>query len=746
MDKDVLVVERRVAGVPPLPVAIERRARLAPHDAVIAAIGGTPQPDVALGDDAALSPERLRFEREQAYFNEIYLLAPVAYFLIAFGSAILQLNLAAAKLLDLPRSAAGALPATAHFRAFICARFLPDFERFVRHALNGPRPERVQLQMRRADLGPEFAVTLVASADCSGQALRVLLELASDDRAALERSEERLRRIVYSAEEGIWEIDADARTSFVNPKMARLLGYTIEDMLGRPLTQFMDDEGRALLERNIARRQQGRAERHEFKFVRHDGGSLWAALVTNPIFDGAGHYCGALALVTDITERKASNELMWRQANFDDLTGLPNRHLLRDRLGHALAKARRDGTLVALLFIDLDDFKQVNDRLGHDRGDRLLAEAAARIAACVRTSDTVGRLGGDEFTVILPGLEQVGCVERVAQHTIDSLVQPFVLDGELARVSASIGIALYPADADEVDALLRHADQAMYAAKAAGRNRYSYFTPVLQEAALQRQDAALDLRAALAAGQFTVYYQPIVRLADGCVQRAEALLRWSHPARGLLAPAEFLAVAESSGLIVEIGDWVFRQAASQLTRWQMVLGPTFQISVNLSPLQLRADSGVLPGWGEYLDQLGLPPRSVLVEFDEALLLDGGSHVAERLRAFHAMGLQVALDHFGTGAASLSQLMRFGIDLVKIDRSFVEQLEQGGRAVAVCEAIIAMAHKLGLAVVAGGVETLAQRDALLAAGCDAAQGYVFAPAMPAEQFVAMAGAALPALAH
>ena len=746
MDNDGIAVERRLAGMPPLPVAVERRGQLAPHETLIAALGGTPQADAAGADDGTLSPARLRFEREQAYFNDIYLLAPVAYCLIGLDSAILQLNLAAADLLGLARVGPGVAPSPQPFRHFVCRRFLPDYEQFVRLALNSPHQQRLPLQMRGAAPGAEFPVTLVASADCSGQALRLLLEPAAADPAAREHSEERLRRIVYSAEEGIWEIDAEARTSFVNPKMARLLGYAIEDMLHRPLAQFMDDEGRALLERNIARRQQGRAESHEFKFLRADGSALWATLVSNPIFDGCGAYRGALALVTDITEHKATSELMWRQANFDQLTGLPNRHLLLDRLGHALVKARRDGTSLALLFIDLDDFKQVNDRLGHDRGDRLLAEAAARIGACVRTSDTVARLGGDEFTVILPGLEQVGCVERVAQQVIDSLVLPFTLDGAPVRVSASVGIALYPADAADVEALLRHADQAMYAAKAGGRNRYSYFTPVLQEAALRRQAALHELRAALAAGQFVLFYQPIVALADGRVRRAEALLRWNHPQRGLLGPDQFLAAAEAGGLMLEIGDWVFRQAALQVRQWQAQLDPAFQVSINLSPLQLRGEAGRLADWGDQLASLGLPARSIVLELDERLLHDAGPALVQRLQAFQALGLQVALEHFGTGYASLPQLLAFGIGVLKIDRSLVQRLGHDGPSVALCEAMVLMAHKLGLAVLAEGVETLAQRDALLAAGCDAAQGFVFAAAMPAGQFEAMAGAPLPPLPH
>jgi diguanylate cyclase (GGDEF)-like protein/PAS domain S-box-containing protein len=703
----------------------------ADYRTVLAAMGAQP-PAPPSADEEALTPERLEHEREQGYFNDIYLLAPVGYFVLGLDSSILQVNLVGADQLGISRSH----PSVHHFRSFVCARFLRDFDRFVRSALNSGRPERLQLQMARSRHDPGFPATLLASADGSGQALRVVLEPAEGRLAALERSEERFRRIVHSAEEGIWEIDAAARTSFVNPKMAQMLGYEIEEMIDQPLVAFMDEEGRAILERNIARRQRGLAERHEFKFIRKDGAELWATLSTNPIFDGAGAYLGALALVTDITERRASSELIWRQANFDELSGLPNRHMFLDRLRHELRKAGREGRFLALLFIDLDHFKQVNDSLGHDAGDVLLAEAAERIVACVRGSDTVARLGGDEFTVILSGLEHASGVERIAQDIIATLARPFQLNNDLASVSGSIGIALYPGDAGDIDGLLRHADQAMYAAKTGGSNAYSYFTPDMQAQAQLRLRAAVDLRQALAQQEFEIHYQPIVHLQTGAVRRAEALLRWRHPERGLLGPADFLPFAESSGLIVEIGDWVFRQAALQVKRWQAELDPDFQISVNKSPVQFRGDSALTQGWLAWLDELELAPRSIVIEIGESVLMDGTRQVVERLRSFRAMGLQVALDDFGTGYSSLSHLKTFDIDLLKIDPALLPDLDRDAGEREMCHALVSLAHKAGMQVVAEGVETAAQRDALAAAGCDYAQGFMFAPALPADQFAAL----------
>jgi diguanylate cyclase (GGDEF)-like protein/PAS domain S-box-containing protein len=683
--------------------------------------------------DSGVSIERLRHEQEQAHYNELYLLAPSGYFVVGFDSAILQANLAGAQMLGIPRSG----PVRHCFRSFVVPERQDAFDRYFEHAVNSSAPERCQTWLRGARKRQPVEVSLLASADGSGQACRIVVEPVEGRLAALERSEERFRRIVHCADEGIWEVDATGCTSFVNPKMALLLGYPIEDMLEQPLARFMDEEGKAILERTIAPRQQGSVERHELKFIRKSGAEMWASVATNPIFDAAGRYLGALALVSDITQQRASAERIWHQANFDELTGLPNRYMFMDRLRHEIRKADRNAAFLALLFIDLDHFKEVNDRLGHGMGDALLAEAARRIGACVRSTDTLARLGGDEFTVILSGLDRVGSVDRIAQSIIGALAQPFALGEDRAEISGSVGIALYPPDARDLGDLLARADQAMYASKKAGRNRFSYFTPDLQEAALARQNIAGDLRRAIVAQQFEIVYQPIISLKTGAVHKAEALLRWRHPTRGLLGPAEFLPFAETNGLIVEIGDWVFREAARQVQRWQQSIDPGFQISVNKSPVQFRRDAGLYQGWLDHLAELGLPPKSIVIEINEAVLLDGVDKVIERLRQYRAMGLQVALEHFGTGYSSLSHLKRFDIDFVKIDQAFAATLEDDAGDLALCEAIIVMAHKLGLKVVAEGVETRVQRALLQDAGCDYAQGFMFAHPMPPEQFEAMA---------
>jgi diguanylate cyclase (GGDEF)-like protein/PAS domain S-box-containing protein len=666
---------------------------------------------------------------ESERFDELYLLAPVGVFLLEADSTILQANLAGADLLGIDRAGAG----REHFRSYVAQRFLVDFDAFASRALASRDPVRcaVQLQRERGERG--VPVTLLGCAVAG--ALRLTVEPAEGRLAALEKSEERFRRIVQTAREGIWEFDADARTSFANPRMAELLGYPVEEMAGRPLASFLDAEGRSLLERNIARQQEGMPGRHELKFIRSDGTALWVHLNANPLFDAQGGFLGALALASDISEHRESAELAFQQANFDALTGLPNRNMFQERLRHEMKKARRERSILALLFIDLDQFKQINDRYGHQQGDTLLVQAAARLGACMRATDTLARIGGDEFVAILPGLGHVQDAERVAQDIIMVLNRPFELaGGEQGLISGSVGIALYPSDAADAEELLRHADQAMYAAKNGGRNRYTYFTDDMQSAAQQRARLAEDLRRAAAEQEFELFYQPIVNLKTDVVERAEALLRWRHPQRGLLNPADFIAGAESSGVLLEIGDRAFRQAADQVLAWQRELDRPFQVSINLTSAQLRDEAH---GWLAYVESLQLPPRSLVVDVSEDLLNEPAGHVFERLGRLHAMGVQVALVDLGTGHSALAQLKHFDIDYLKIDRSFVARLTGDSGDLAMCEAIILLAHKLGLEVVAEGVETPAQLALLKAAGCDLAQGYVFARPVPAGELAALA---------
>lgn len=435
-----------------------------------------------------------------------------------------------------------------------------------------------------------------------------------------------------------------------------------------------------------------------------------------------------------IDEAKEKSEaLIWQQANFDALTGLPNRRMFQNRLEQGIKKTKRSGLPFALMLFDLDHFKQVNDTYGHGTGDILLKDTAMRLSSCVRETDFIARLGGDEFIVILYELENPKVVERVAHKILSKLAEPFQINNEVAYVSSSIGIAFYPENGNDIDTLLRNADQAMYASKKRGRNCFSYFTPSMQESAQARWRLIDDLHNALPNNQFHVHYQPIVELSTGIIRKAEALIRWHHPTHGLINPAEFIPVAEETGIIISIGDWIFRQVADHAKKWRSSSQTSFQISINVSPIQFHNQNCDLKTWFNHLHQLGLPGQSIELEITEGLLLDTNTSVTHQLLLLRDAGIQVSIDDFGTGYSSLSYLKKFDIDYLKIDQSFIRNLTDESDDMALSEAIIVMAHKLGLKVIAEGIETIQQRDLLLAAGCDYGQGYFFSKPLPPEEF-------------
>ncbi|WP_426103662.1 EAL domain-containing protein [Massilia sp. TSP1-1-2] len=556
---------------------------------------------------------------------------------------------------------------------------------------------------------------------------------------AIRKGEQRFRTMFEEAPMGIALIDSrTGEFKDVNPRYAEITGRSFEQIKSGHWTDISHPDDMADDVMLMAQLSEGAAVgfKTSKRLLRPDGSVVWVDMSIAKIETASDAQPHHLCMIEDVTEQKKSEAMIWQQANFDPLTELPNRRMFHDRLEHDIMKSRRDGQRIAILFIDLDHFKEINDTLGHHQGDILLIDAARRIRSCVRETDTVARLGGDEFTVILSDLSAVSPVDVIAQKILDVLQAPFQLGEEQAFVSASIGITLYPDDARDIDDLLKHADQAMYAAKGAGRNRFSYFTPALQVAALNRMRLTNDLRSALKGDQFRVFFQPIVHLKTGSIHKAEALIRWQHPQRGLVSPMEFIPLAEASGLILDIGEWVFKESARWVQRWRAEHNARFQVSVNQSPLEFQREGKGYEGWFAHLDALGLDGDAVVVEITEGLLLDASTGVTDKLLALRDAGIQVALDDFGTGYSSLSYLKKFDIDYLKIDRSFTRNLAPNTSDMALSEAIIVMAHKLGLRVIAEGVETQQQCDLLLAAGCDYGQGYLFARPMPGEEFDAL----------
>jgi len=536
----------------------------------------------------------------------------------------------------------------------------------------------------------------------------------------------KLAAMVYrDSSEAMMVTDADNRIIAVNPAFEHITGYSADEVLGKDPNLLKSGRHDSEVYRDMWEALNATGRWKGELWNRGKNGEEFAVMLSiSTTFDQAGAVLRRVALFSDITRKKESDELIWSQANFDALTGLPNRRLFRDHLRHEIRKSRRANLPLALMFLDLDGFKDVNDTLGHDMGDVLLKDAAERLNSCVREIDTVARLGGDEFTVILSELHDPGNVDRVARHILQKLSEPFKLGDEVAHVSASIGITLFPDDATEIEELIKNADQAMYAAKQHGRNQFQYFTPAMQEAAQVKMRLVNDLRGALENNQFELVYQPIVDLATGIIIKAEALIRWQHPIRGLINPAEFIPAAEDTGMIKAFGNWVFHEAASQAAQWREKYRPEFQISVNISPVQFRNEGIDSTAWLDHLKILGLPAQGIVVEITEGLLLEATGKVTEQLLAFHEAGIEIALDDFGVGYSSLSYLKKFDIDYLKIDQSFVRNLAFGSSDAALCEAIIVMAHKLGLKVIAEGVETLQQHDLLATAECDYVQGYLF----------------------
>ena len=551
-------------------------------------------------------------------------------------------------------------------------------------------------------------------------------------------SEARWKLALEAAGDGVWDWHIQAGTEFFSERLLQMCGYGGGDLNSNP-DEFDDRTHPDDLEQLHQARQdhfEGRVPLYhsERRILCKDGTWKWVlsrGLVISR--DADGKPLRMIGTFTDVSSRKASEALIRQQAFYDTLTGLPNRRMLRDRLEQEIKRNNRDQQELAILFIDLDHFKEVNDTLGHDRGDMLLIEAGRRIQSCVRASDTVARMGGDEFTVIMADLPSSSHLEGILQKMLRALGELFQLGTEQVFVSASIGITMYPTDATEIEDLFKNADQALYVAKGAGRNRFSFFTPALQEAALTRVRLASDLRTALAEQQFYVVYQPIVELATGAIHKAEALIRWNHPKRGLVSPAAFIPVAESSGLIVQIGAWVFQQAAQQVQVWRQTLADDFQISVNKSPVQFHHSGAKGTNWAEYLSARGLPGDSIVVEITEGLLLDTSASVGSTLLALREAGIGVSLDDFGTGYSSLSYLQKFDIDFVKIDQSFVRNLTANSTELALCRAIVVMAHALDMRVIAEGVETAQQRDLLASVDCDYVQGYLYAKPMVASEF-------------
>lgn len=660
------------------------------------------------------------------------------------------------------------------------------------------------------------------------------------------------RRVVEGAHEGVWVIDADARTVYVNPRMAQMLGYRVKDMLRRPIGDFMGKAARETIEETLARRRQGVSEQYEFRFRRSDGSELCTLMEGNPLFDENGAYQGALAMATDITQRIAlersvrlrdeqlsnaehlahlgswswdveNDKVSWSDqlyriygmepqseiitfenylgkvypedrercmqlvqeslhtrkpfkyderiywpdgstrhlvsrgnvilradgsvdrmvgicmditdrrrgeeqldflSHYDPVTGLINRYVLLERAEAAIDRGARHAEPVAFLLIDLDRFKHINDSLGHPVGDRLLNAIGMRIRHAVRISDTVSRVGGDEFVVMLDDIHDNSETAIVAEKILSAIAQPMVLDEHAFNTTASIGIVNFPKDGIDVPTLLKNADAAMYRAKQRGRAMYQFFSHDIGESAADVLRITSGLQQAAERNELFLVYQPQLRVDTGVLSGVEVLVRWRHPEMGLIEPLRFIPLAEDTGQIIELGRWVLDTACKQAMAWRANGLPEFRLAVNLSNRQLK-DPGFVQMLRGVLRDSGFPPQDLELEITESATVHDYFAVNQMLRAVGELGVALAVDDFGTGYSSLSQLKQLPIDRVKVDRSFVDGVPADENELAMVGAIVAMAIQLGLSTTAEGVETQAQLDYLRSIGCEEVQGYLLA---------------------
>ena len=590
----------------------------------------------------------------------------------------------------------------------------------------------VQRQVEHGAIKAEFGIVQ----DISGE--RAALQAAADQLAATQRSEERFRALTELSSDWYWEQDAQFRFVRFDGDHEATRALPDQSYIGK--TRWDSDVQGVTPAQWAAHRAAVEAHEvfHDFQMqrARADGSLMWVSISGAPVFDGEGHFKGYRGTGREISARKQAEADIERLAFYDPLTALPNRRLLIDRLSQAIAASARRGGFGALLFIDLDNFKVLNDTRGHHMGDELLKQVGQRLSHCVRGVDTVARLGGDEFVVML---EEIGSgemdaaaqAEAVGQKILEALNQPFDLDGLSHHSSPSIGVALFFDQQQSVDELLQRADLAMYQSKAAGRNTLRFFDPVMQAAASARAALETDLRRALEQQEFLLHYQPVVDDA-GQITGVEALLRWRHPQRGMVPPGEFIPVAEQAGLILPLGQWVLNAACAQLVAWNGSPATRWlTIAVNVSARQFRHPE-FTPQLLELLRLSGANPYRLKLELTESMLLSDFDDVIVKMGELRSIGVNFALDDFGTGYSSLSYLKRLPLDQLKIDQSFVRDVLVDPNDAAIARTILSLARSLDLSVVAEGVETAGQRDFLLRCGCKAFQGYFFGRPVPVEE--------------
>ena len=589
---------------------------------------------------------------------------------------------------------------------------------WITQAQRGSQP-RLQLATLVLGLTGLFLGAVVTERQQSEQSIRL--------------SERRYRLLFERNLAGVFRTTITGKFLECNPAAAQLFGYdSPREVLSLPALNLYDGAGDrdALLAKLKSEKF---LANHELKLRRKNGDPVWAMLNVSLVQGSSGAEEVLEGTLVDITERRLAEERVESLAYYDALTALPNRTLLLDRLSQGMAAARRQDQRLALLFVDLDRFKNINDSLGHSVGDLLLQEVAQRLTACTREQDTVARLGGDEFLIVLNGVRDIPDVALAAERFMDAMTAEFQIQNHSLSIGCSVGISIFPEHGTDTETLIKHADAAMYSAKDHGRNNFQFFTPDMNRQAVERLTLENGLRVALDKEQFFLVYQPQLDLVTGKMIGLEALLRWRHPELGLIPPDRFIRIAENSGLILPIGEWVLRTACSQTRAWQLEILSQLPVAVNVSAIQFRHER-FCERVRTILDETGLPPQHLELEMTESLLLANADITLSVLQRLKGMGLTLTIDDFGTGYSSLSYLKRFPVSKLKIDRSFIRDVAVNSDDAAITTAIISMAKSLNLRVIAEGVENEAQTCFLRTQRCDAIQGYYVSEPLPAEELI------------
>jgi diguanylate cyclase (GGDEF)-like protein/PAS domain S-box-containing protein len=609
-------------------------------------------------------------------------------------------------------------------------------ERFRTSGTTSRLRQRVELTMHSADDKDVPVEVTIAPAGRGTDATftAFVRDISARQRAerALEQREKRFRTIVEKSWSGVVLLDGDLRFTFTGSSTQHLIGYEDHELLGASLFDFIHPRevgtARQVFQRIL---EQPNHETHgELRFRHKDGRWIWLEGFSQNLLHESS--VGAVVLnYRDVSQRKETEKQLEYRAYYDSLTGLPNRLLFRDRLVNSLAHAERNRVGVAVMYLDVDHFKLVNDGLGHSFGDRLLADVARRLQAILRASDTISRIGGDEFSVLLPEVTNAEAVAGVARKVLDALARPFRVDSHEIFVTASIGISCYPADGNDAETLLKCADAAMYRAKELGRNQAQLFTASMNERYVRRLALEQHLHHAIERQQLELYYQPVYDRARRRIVSLEALLRWRDPHRGLVQPSEFIQLAEETGMIVQIGEWALRTACAQLRKWHDRGLATLRMAVNISAVQLQ-QRGLLEVVRAALDESRIPPNMLQLEITESAAMQNFELTMNVLRELREMGVSIAIDDFGTGQSSLIYLKHFPIDTVKIDKEFLKEVTSDETAAAIVSYVINLAHTLSLKVVAEGVETEEQYTFLRHYACDLMQGFLFSKPLPADE--------------